>query len=409
MGLPLALEFARYFKVIGFDTNKERIQLIKQKKDPSKELVPSDFEGCDIEFTDNPSDLTQAHFHIIAVPTDIDKYKVPDLKPLKEASAAVGKVLKMGDVVVFESTVYPGCTEEECLPVLEQQSGLTGGRDFKYGYSPERISPGEKNRTLSKILKIVSGNDEEALELIAEVYDAIIKAGIYKAKSIKVAEAAKVIENVQRDINISFMNELAIVFDKMGIDTTEVIEAAGTKWNFHTYRPGLVGGHCISVDPFYLIHKAKELGYNPKVIAAGRTINDMIPQFIGEKVVHFLKKLEKDPAKCRVLVLGIAFKENISDIRNSKVIDLIHELQSYSMEVLTFDPRVTRNDLKQVHNITMVTKPEGLFDAIIIAVPHDEFKGLEKQDLEALANGELVLFDIKGIKNKEDYQYYWRL
>ncbi|MCB0661039.1 MAG: nucleotide sugar dehydrogenase, partial [Saprospiraceae bacterium] len=276
VGLPLALEFARHFKVIGFDINRERVALMKQGIDPSKELHRSAFEGCDIEFTADAGDLKKAHFHIIGVPTDIDEHKVPNLKPLLGASASVGKALKKGDIVVYESTVYPGCTEEDCVPIMENESGLKGGIDFKYGYSPERIVPGDKVRTLTKILKIVSGCDVGTLDTISEVYNTIIEAGTYKASSVKVAEAAKVIENTQRDINISLMNELAVIFDKMGIDTNEVIEAAGTKWNFHKYQPGLVGGHCISVDPFYLMHKAKQLGHDPQVIAAGRRVNDYI-------------------------------------------------------------------------------------------------------------------------------------
>ena len=270
VGLPLALEFARHFRVIGFDINEERVALMRQGIDPSKELDASAFEGCDITFTTDPTDLHQAHFHIIGVPTDIDDHKVPDLNPLIKASQSVGRALKPGDYVVYESTVYPGCTEEDCLPELEKASGLKGGIDFKYGYSPERIVPGDKVRTLTGILKIVSGNDAEALDEISKVYGEIITAGLHRASSVKVAEAAKVIENTQRDINISLMNELAIIFDRMGIDTREVIEAAGTKWNFHKYYPGLVGGHCISVDPFYLMHKASSLGYEPQVIAAGR-------------------------------------------------------------------------------------------------------------------------------------------
>ena len=294
VGLPLALEFARHFRVIGFDINEERVALMRQGIDPSKELDAAAFKGCDITFTTDPTDLHQAHFHIIGVPTDIDDHKVPDLNPLIKASQSVGRALKPGDYVVYESTVYPGCTEEDCLPELEKASGLKGGIDFKYGYSPERIVPGDKVRTLTGILKIVSGNDAEALDEISKVYGEIITAGLHRASSVKVAEAAKVIENTQRDINISLMNELAIIFDRMGIDTREVIEAAGTKWNFHKYYPGLVGGHCISVDPFYLMHKARSLGYEPQVIAAGRRINDYMPHFITKKVVQLLISKEKE-------------------------------------------------------------------------------------------------------------------
>lgn len=299
VGLPLALEFAKKFRVIGFDINVSRIELMKQGIDPSRELAPDAFTNRDITFTTNPEDLKQAHFHIIAVPTDIDDHKVPDLQPLIKASQSVGLALKKGDYVIYESTVYPGCTEEDCLPELEKVSGLKGGIDFKYGYSPERIVPGDKIKRLPDILKIVSGNDAEALDEIAAVYGAIITAGLHRASSVKVAEAAKVIENTQRDLNISLMNELAIIFDRMGIDTQEVIEAAGTKWNFHKYYPGLVGGHCISVDPFYLMHKARELGYEPQVIAAGRRINDYMPHFIVKKVVQALIENGKNPGKAR--------------------------------------------------------------------------------------------------------------
>ena len=318
VGLPLALEFAKKYKVIGFDINKERVGLMKQGIDPSNELTVTAFENANIIFTSNFEEVKEANFHIIGVPTDIDKNKVPNLMPLLSASKSIGKILKKGDTVVYESTVYPGCTEEDCVPILEKHSGLKAGIDFYFGYSPERIVPGDKVKTVTKILKIVSGNSPEALEKIAAVYGSIIEAGLHHAPSIKVAEAAKVIENTQRDINISLMNELAIIFDKMNIDTQAVIEAAGTKWNFHKYQPGLVGGHCISVDPFYLMHKAKKIGIDPQVIAAGRRVNDFIPTFIAKKVVQSLIEQDKNPGKSRVLIMGITFKEEVSDIRNSK-------------------------------------------------------------------------------------------
>lgn len=409
VGLPLALEFARHFKVIGFDINKERVELMKQGIDPSKELDGSAFDGCDIEFTADASDLEKAHFHIIGVPTDIDEHKVPNLKPLLGASASVGKALKKGDIVVYESTVYPGCTEDDCVPVLEKESGLRGGLDFKFGYSPERIVPGDKVRTLTKILKIVSGCDAETLETIAEVYNTIIEAGTYKASSVKVAEAAKVIENTQRDINISLMNELAIIFDKMNIDTNEVIEAAGTKWNFHKYQPGLVGGHCISVDPFYLMHKAKQLGLDPQVIAAGRRVNDYIPHFIAKKVVQTLIEKGKNPGQCKVLVMGITFKEDVSDIRNSKVVDMIKELMSYSLNVHVVDPWASANEVAHEYGISMIDAPVGKYDAVVIAVGHKEYRLLNKVDLEQLSNGEVLLFDIKGVKSQDDGDFYWKL
>jgi UDP-N-acetyl-D-galactosamine dehydrogenase len=409
VGLPLALEFAKKFKVIGFDINQERIALMKQGIDPSNELVAQDFVGSNITFTANAEDLRQANFHIIGVPTDIDKNKVPDLKPLLSASKSVGKILKKGDTVVYESTVYPGCTEEDCVPVLEKYSGLKAGVDFSFGYSPERIVPGDKTNTLTKILKIVSGNSPEALDKLVEVYGAIIEAGLHKAPSIKVAEAAKVIENTQRDINISLINELAIIFDKMNIDTQAVIEAAGTKWNFHKYQPGLVGGHCISVDPFYLMHKAKKIGIDPQVIAAGRRVNDFIPTFIAKRVVQSLIEQDKNPGKSRVLVMGITFKENVSDIRNSKVIDLIKELQDYSIEVDAIDPNASPVEVQQHYNINIKSNPVGKYDAIVLAVGHTIYRNMTPQDFEKLANGETYLFDIKGIMNPKDFKNYWRL
>lgn len=409
VGLPLALEFAKKNKVIGFDINKERVALMKQGIDPSNELTATAFENTNIIFTSNFEEVKEANFHIIGVPTDIDKNKVPNLKPLLSASKSIGKILKKGDTVVYESTVYPGCTEEDCVPVLEKHSGLKAGMDFHFGYSPERIVPGDKVKTVSKILKIVSGNSPEALEKIAAVYGSIIEAGLHHAPSIKVAEAAKVIENTQRDINISLMNELAIIFDKMNIDTQAVIEAAGTKWNFHKYQPGLVGGHCISVDPFYLMHKAKKIGIDPQVIAAGRRVNDFIPTFIAKKVVQTLIEQDKNPGKSRVLVMGITFKEEVSDIRNSKVIDLIKELKDYSVEVDVIDPNASAIELKQHYNVTLQQNPIGKYDSIVLAVGHQAYRNMIPTDFEELSNGPLYLFDIKGVLNKNDFKNYWRL
>lgn len=409
VGLPLALEFAKKNKVIGFDINKERVALMKQGIDPSNELTATAFENTNIIFTSNFEEVKEANFHIIGVPTDIDKNKVPNLKPLLSASKSIGKILKKGDTVVYESTVYPGCTEEDCVPVLEKHSGLKAGMDFHFGYSPERIVPGDRVKTVSKILKIVSGNSPEALEKIAAVYGSIIEAGLHHAPSIKVAEAAKVIENTQRDINISLMNELAIIFDKMNIDTQAVIEAAGTKWNFHKYQPGLVGGHCISVDPFYLMHKAKKIGIDPQVIAAGRRVNDFIPTFIAKKVVQTLIEQDKNPGKSRVLVMGITFKEEVSDIRNSKVIDLIKELKDYSVEVDVIDPNASAIELKQHYNVTLQQKPIGKYDSIVLAVGHQAYRNMIPKDFEELSNGPVYLFDIKGVLNKNDFKNYWRL
>jgi len=409
VGLPLALEFAKHFKVIGFDINVSRIELMKKGIDPSKELGSDAFLGCDIIFTSNVEDLKKAHFHIVGVPTDIDENKVPNLNPLLGASRSVASALKKGDYVVYESTVYPGCTEEDCVPILENISGLKGGTDFKFGYSPERIVPGDKVKTLTNILKIVSGNDEEALEVISDVYGTIIKAGLHKAESIKVAEAAKVIENTQRDINISLMNELAIIFDKMGIDTKAVIQAAGTKWNFHKYQPGLVGGHCISVDPFYLIHKAKQLGIDPQVIAAGRRVNDFIPSFIAKRIVQSLIEQGKNPGKSKVLVMGVTFKEDVSDIRNSKVVDLVRELMDYSIQVAVVDPHGSPNELAHEYGITLIDEPVGLYDIIVLSVGHKEYIQMKPEDFQKLSKDEIYMFDIKGVLNPNDYKNYWRL
>jgi UDP-N-acetyl-D-galactosamine dehydrogenase len=409
VGLPLALEFAKHFKVIGFDINEERIQLMKKGIDPSNELDSSAFKGGNIEFTSKPEDLKKAHFHIVGVPTDIDEHKVPNLKPLLEASKSIGGAIKKGDYVVFESTVYPGCTEEDCIPIIEAESGLTRNVDFKFGYSPERIVPGEKIRTLTKILKIVSGSDEVALEEISKVYGQIIEAGLHKASSVKVAEAAKVIENTQRDLNISLMNELAIIFDRLGIDTNEVIEAAATKWNFHKYTPGLVGGHCIGVDPYYLMHKSKQLGHDPQVIAAGRRVNDYIPHFIAKKLVQTLIEQGKNPGKCKVLVMGISFKENVSDIRNSKVADLVEELVEYSLAVDVIDPWASANEVMHEYRIQLKDKPDLKYDAIVIAVGHRAFLEWSEEDLRQISKGEPVLFDIKGVTNFSHLEKYWKL
>jgi UDP-N-acetyl-D-galactosamine dehydrogenase len=409
VGLPLALEFAKHFKVIGFDINEERIAMMRKGEDPSRELKPEAFAGCDITFTSDAEDLRNAHFHIIGVPTDIDEHQVPDLNPLLKASASIGRILKKGDYVIYESTVYPGCTEEDCMPVLEKESGLKGCIDFKIGYSPERIVPGDKVKTLTQILKIVSGCDAVALEEISKVYGTIIEAGLHKSSTIKIAEAAKVIENTQRDLNISLMNELSIIFDKMGIDTREVIEAAGTKWNFHKYYPGLVGGHCISVDPFYLMHKARELGYEPQVIAAGRRVNDFMPQFITKKVVQALIERGKNPGECKVLVMGITFKEDVADIRNSKVVDLIHELRDYSLDVVVIDPHASGKEVYHEYGIELSEKIGSGYDVIVMAVGHKEYALMSHEDLERISKGELMLIDLKGIKAKDGISSYWKL
>jgi len=409
VGLPLALEFARHFKVIGFDINQQRVDLMNEGIDPSKELERSAFENTDIIFTANSEDLKDANFHIIGVPTDIDAHRVPNLMPLKKASESVGKALKKGDYVIFESTVYPGCTEEDCIPILEIASGLKAGTDFKYGYSPERINPGDKERTLTKILKIVSGCDQESLDEIAATYGHIIKAGIYKAPSVKVAEAAKVIENTQRDINIALMNELAMIFDRMGIDTKQVLEAAGTKWNFLKFFPGLVGGHCIGVDPYYLTYKAKKLGFEPKMILNGRGINEAVPSFIAKRMVQILLEKGKNPAQSKVLVMGITFKEDVADIRNSKVVDLIRELMGYSMNVHITDPHASPNEVAHEYQLSMTEQLAENYDAIILAVAHQEFKEMTIADIKTKMNGTPILFDLKGIFAPTEDLAYWRL
>ncbi len=412
VGLPLALLFAKRFSVIGFDINEQRIELMKQGIDPSRELEPEAFHGADITFTANPADLQGAHFHVVAVPTPIDEHKNPDLRPVISASRTVGKALKKGDYVVFESTVYPGCTEEDCLPILEELSKLQLGADFKIGYSPERINPGDKEHTVEKILKVVSGSDAEALEEIAKIYGTVIEAGIYKAASIKVAEAAKVIENTQRDLNISLMNELSIIFDRMGIDTKEVLEAAGTKWNFLKFSPGLVGGHCIGVDPYYLVHKSKEIGYDPQVILSGRRINDGMPAFIAKRLVQMLIQVGKNPRQAKVLVMGITFKENVADIRNSKVADLVRELMDFSIHVHITDPHASPNEVAHEYKLTLMDSISDNYDAVIVAVNHNDYKALTLDYFKSLMNGAPILLDLKGIYKKPDEQnelIYWRL
>ncbi|WP_128548180.1 nucleotide sugar dehydrogenase [Larkinella soli] len=411
VGLPIALEFARQFKVIGFDINPDRVAMMQRGEDPSREIGPADFEGKDIRFTADPEVLRQAHFFVVAVPTPVDDYKVPDLKPLQRASEAVGKVLKRGDYVIYESTVYPGCTEEDCLPILEQFSGLKLGADFRIGYSPERINPGDRERTLPNILKIVSGSDAEALEEIAAVYGSIIRAGIYKAPTIKVAEAAKVIENTQRDLNISLMNELSIIFDKMSIDTQEVIKAAGTKWNFLKFTPGLVGGHCIGVDPYYLLYKSRQLGYDPQVIHSGRRINDGMPAYIATKLVQMLIKRGKAPQQTKVLIMGITFKENVADIRNSKVADLVRELMKYSVNVHIVDAQASPNEVAHEYNLTLMDSPSNQYDAVVVAVGHDEYRQLDIAYFRSIMNSQPILLDLKGLYATGDLDgmEYWRM
>lgn len=401
VGLPIALEFAKKFSVIGFDINPKRVELMKQGIDPSKELVSSDFEGRDIEFTADIEDIRAATFFIVAVPTPINEHKNPELRPLLAASETVGKVLKKGDYVVFESTVYPGCTEEDCVPVLEKTSGLKFIEDFKVGYSPERINPGDKEHTLTKITKVVSGCDAESSAVIAKLYGTIITAGIHEASSIKVAEAAKIIENTQRDVNIALMNELSIIFNKMEINTYEVLEAAGTKWNFLKFSPGLVGGHCIGVDPYYLTHKASELGYHSKVILSGRSINDKMGALIAREVIQHLIRQDKSLKQCKVLVMGTTFKENVADIRNSKVVDVINELKTYLVNVHVTDPHADSEEVFHEYGFDLVTAIDSDYDAIILATNHNEYLALDEAYFIAHTNEHALFYDVKGsFKNR---------
>jgi UDP-N-acetyl-D-galactosamine dehydrogenase len=411
VGLPIALEFARKIKVVGFDINQERVDLMKNKIDPSNELEASDFEGCDIEFTADINDLKDVQFYIVAVPTPIDDSNLPNLKPLLGASATVGKVLKKGDYVVFESTVYPGCTEEDCIPVLEAESGLKFRDDFKIGYSPERINPGDKEHTLQNVIKVVSGCCEESLEEIAKTYELVVHAGVHRAASIKVAEAAKIIENTQRDVNIALINELSIIFNKLGINTFEVLEAAGTKWNFLKFFPGLVGGHCIGVDPYYLTHKAQQAGYHSKVITSGRYVNDSMGFYIGKQTVKRVIAQGKHIQDTKVLVMGATFKEDVSDIRNSKVIDVVNELKSFQVHVDLIDPHASSEEMVHEYGIGLIEKAGSDYDAIIVAVNHKEYKNMNENDFKALLkDGKGVFVDVKGIfKGKIKDLEYWSL
>lgn len=412
VGLPIALEFSKKINVIGFDINRERVELLRKKTDPSGEIEEKQFTDTNaIHFTSDPADLKDATFFIVAVPTPIDIHNTPDLRPLLSASATVGAVLKKGDIVVFESTVFPGCTEDECIPVLEKHSGLKFGEDFKVGYSPERINPGDKEHTLPNIVKVVSGSDEQALETIASVYQLVVIAGIHKVSSIKVAEAAKIIENTQRDLNIALMNELSIIFDRLNINTYEVLEAAGTKWNFLRFSPGLVGGHCIGVDPYYLTYKSQELGYNPRVILSGRSVNDNMGAYVGKKTVQLLINEGVNILNARVLVMGVTFKENVRDIRNSKVVDLVRELNSFGLAVDMVDPYASAKEFNQEYGLTLSPETSGTYNAVIFAVPHDQYKKLNPEYFLNLQAGKMVFIDIKGFfRNKFGTNIrYWSL
>ncbi|HRU61207.1 MAG TPA: nucleotide sugar dehydrogenase [Bacteroidia bacterium] len=410
VGLPIALEFAKKIKVIGFDINEARLDKMRNSIDPSGELDTEAFNGCEIEFTSSIDKLREASFFIVTVPTPIDEHNLPDLKPLLGATRFIGKVLKKGDFVVYESTVYPGCTEEDCLPILEDESGLKVNADFKLGYSPERINPGDKEHTITRILKVVSGSDKEALDTIASVYEIIVKAGVFRASSIKVAEAAKIIENTQRDVNIALMNELSIIFNKMGINTYDVLQAAGTKWNFIRMQPGLVGGHCIGVDPYYLTYKAQELGYHAQVINSGRYVNDSMGFYVAKQTVKKIIAAGKDVSKARALVMGATFKENVDDIRNSKVADVVKELQSYGVQTDVVDPRADSNELQHEYGFGLLEKPGTGYDAVIVAVNHSEYQQLDEAYFRSLLQPDGLVVDIKGMyKGKIQSINYWSL
>jgi UDP-N-acetyl-D-galactosamine dehydrogenase len=410
VGLPVALSMAKKVSVIGFDINPDRIALMQQGIDPSKELSREEFDGCDITFTNNLDVLREATFFIVAVPTPVYANNVPDLTAVKKASETVGKVLKKGDYVVFESTVYPGCTEDDCLPVIENISGLKAGIDFKLGYSPERINPGDKQHTLHNVVKVVSGCDEESLNVIADVYCLVVDAGVHKATSIKVAEACKIIENTQRDMNIALMNELSQIFDRVGINTYEVLEAAGTKWNFLKFSPGLVGGHCIGVDPYYLTYKANDLGYISRLINAARFINDGMGKYVGEKAVqHIIANTDK-VKDAKVLVMGTTFKEDVSDIRNSKVADIINHIKSHFINVDVTDPHADSHELKEEYDYSLATKIDNDYDVVILAVAHKDYFNKDEAYFKSITKSHGLIIDLKGIlRNKISDRAYWSL
>lgn len=410
VGLPLALAFAKYFKVIGYDISESRINLLKQNIDPSREIESAAFEGKDIVFTSCAEDIKDSSLYIITVPTPIDVYNLPDLKYLKAASSAVGKVLKQGDYVVYESTVYPGCTEEDCLPVLVANSQLLLNIDFKLGYSPERLNPGDTQHTLEKNIKVVSACDVEALTELSKIYATVITAGIHAAPSIKVAEAAKIIENTQRDLNIALMNELSLIFDKMNINTYDVLEAASTKWNFQSYKPGLVGGHCIGVDPYYLTYKAKKVGYNPNVILSGRFVNDGMGAHVAKKTMQLMLKQGKQIQTSRVLVMGATFKENVHDIRTSRVVDILQELADFGVCVEVHDPYASKEEFRRYYGFELVDQLRSDYDAIIVAVAHSEFLALDEQYFTSISSAQPILVDVKGVYRKKIKEMvYWSL
>ncbi|WP_069999289.1 nucleotide sugar dehydrogenase [Cellulosilyticum sp. I15G10I2] len=418
VGMPIAVAFAKKADVIGFDISQEKVELYKKGIDPTKEVGDDVIKDTTVEFTADENKLEEAKFHIVAVPTPVNADHTPDLKPVESASRTVGRNLTKGSIVVFESTVYPGVTEEICIPILEKESGMKCGEDFKVGYSPERINPGDKVHRLETIVKVVSGRDEESLDTIAKVYELVVDAGVHRAESIKVAEAAKVIENSQRDINIAFMNELSIIFNKMGIDTQAVLKAAGTKWNFLNFHPGLVGGHCIGVDPYYLTYKAEQLGYHSQIILSGRRINDDMGKYVVENLIKNLIKADVPVKDAKVAILGFTFKENCPDTRNTRVIDIVNELEEYGINPMIADPEADAEEAKHEYGIAFdsIEDIKGM-DAIVVAVGHDQFLSLSQQNFNKMykegSNVNKVLLDIKGILDRKEYEAsgykYWRL
>lgn len=409
VGLPLALEFSRKIPVIGFDTNGEKINSLRKGIDPNRELNSSAFEHTDIVFTNDESLLSEAVFFIVAVPTPVDRYNVPDLQHLMHASAAIGRHIRKGGIVVFESTMYPGCTEEDCVPQIAKHAGLLAGIDFAYGYSPERINPGDRTNTIRSVVKVIAGSDEQTLNEISEVYSLVVDAGLYRASSIKVAEAAKIVENTQRDINIALMNELSMIFDRLGINTYEVLAAAATKWNFLKFTPGLVGGHCIGVDPYYLAHKASEVDYDPKLISVSRVINDEIAKNVARKVVTHVIKNAEDPALARVLVMGATFKENVSDIRNSKIFDTIQELHAFQIGVDICDPMADPNAVLEKYGVPLTDVKDQKYDAIIIAVGHSSYLSLTEDYFCSITHANALIADLKGLFRGITKRAYWSL
>jgi len=410
VGLPIALEFARKIRVVGFDIKEDRVEMMCHREDPSEEIPPEAFDGCDITFTSNPEDLRECSFHVVAVPTPINSHNQPDLTPLIKASETVGKVLKSGDYVVYESTVYPGATEEDCVPVLEKFSGLKMGKDFKVGYSPERINPGDKVNTLTTVVKIVSGCDDEALDIVARTYELVVEAGVHRAPTLKVAEAAKIIENAQRDINIAFMNELSVIFNRMDVNIYDVLEAAGTKWNFLKFYPGLVGGHCIGIDPYYLTYKAEEFRYHARVINAGRYINDSMGFYIAKQTVKKLIVAGKNVLNARALVMGTTFKENVSDIRNSRVADLVSELKQYGVDVDVTDPYANNKELEVEYHYRLTETLRDDYDVVIVAVSHNPYLELTEEYFKSITGDHGILIDVKGIfRNRVKDLVYWSL